>query len=102
MAEATTGLQPETRSEYGQWLARGVEHQRAGRPIDALLCYRKALSSNSYAIQARYRLGEVLRDLGREEEARSLWRTGLSLRPGHVPLQLSLAGVARRAGEYGE
>jgi len=80
------------RADYGQWLARGWEHQQAGRPIDAMVCYRRALNSNAYAVQARYRLGEVLRDLGRDDEAREAWRAGLSLQPEHVRLQLSVAG----------
>ncbi len=90
------------RGDYGQWLARGRAHQQAGRPIDAMVCYRRALNSNAYAVQARYRLGEVLRDLGRDDEAREAWRAGLSLQPDHLRLQLSLAGAARRAGAHAE
>ena len=93
---------PMVRADYGQWLARGWEHQQAGRAIDAMICYRRALNSNAYAVQARYRLGEVLRDLGRDDEAREAWRAGLSLQPEHVRLQLSLAGAARRAGAHAE
>ncbi len=104
MTDATAGIPGEgtARTEYGQWLARGLQHQQAGRQIDALVCYRRALSANAYAVQARYQLGKVLRNLGREEEARSVWRSGLTLQPGHALLQLCLAGAARRAGEYGE
>jgi len=90
------------RADYGQWLARGWEHQQAGRPIDAMICYRRALNSNAYAVQARYRLGEVLRELGRDDEARDAWRAGLSLQPEHLRLRLSLAGAARRAGAHAE
>jgi protein O-GlcNAc transferase len=90
------------RADYGQWLARGWEHQQAGRPIDAMVCYRRALSSNAYAVQARYRLGEVLRDLGRDDEAEAAWRAGLLLQPEHVRLQLSLAAAARRSGAHTE
>ena len=90
------------RADYGQWLARGWEHQKAGRPIDAMVCYRRALNSNAYAVQARYRLGEVLRELGRDDEAREAWRAGLALQPQHMRLQLSLAGAARRAGAHAE
>jgi protein O-GlcNAc transferase len=90
------------REDYGQWLARGRAHQQAGRPIDAMVCYRRALKSNAYAVQARYRLGEVLRDLGRDDEAQAAWRAGLSLEPGHVRLMLSVAGAARRAGAHTE
>jgi predicted O-linked N-acetylglucosamine transferase (SPINDLY family) len=89
-------------TEYGQWLVRGREHHQAGRLIDALLCYRRALGANAYAVQARYRLGEILHELGRDDEARAVWRSGVMLLPGHIPLQLSLAGAARRAGAYDE
>jgi len=104
MSEATAEA-PNTgtrATEYGQWLSRGREHHQAGRLIDALLCYRRALGANAYAVQARYRLGEILRELGRDDEARAVWRSGVMLQPGHVPLQLSLAGAARRAGAYDE
>ena len=30
-------------SEYEQWVARGRAHQGEGRPIDAMLCYRRAI-----------------------------------------------------------
>src|ERR1700746_2304714 len=100
-ASATSNSGTKT-TEYGQWLTRGREHHQAGRLIDALLCYRRALGANAYAVQARYRLGEILRELGRDDEARAVWRSGVMLQPGHVPLQLSLAGAARRAGAYEE
>src|SRR6266700_2236185 len=90
------------REDYAKWLARARKHQLAGRPIEAMVCYRRALSSNSYAVQARYRLGEVLRDLGRPEEARAAWLAGLALSPGHLQLLLSLATTARQAGAHVE
>ena len=90
------------RADYGQWLARGWEHQQAGRPIDAMICYRRALNSNAYAVQARYRLGEVLRELGRDDEAHATWRSGLALQPEHLRIQLSLAAAAHRSGAHGE
>lgn len=103
MSDAAAGSVSErTPTEYGQWFARGLEHQKADKPIDALVCYQRALTANPYAIQARYRLGQVLRDLGKDREARATWRAGLALQPGHVPLQLCLARAARRAGEYDE
>src|SRR5215471_8939496 len=103
MSEAASETSSTARTtEYGQWLARGREHHQAGRLIDALLCYRRALGANAYAVQARYRLGEILHELGRDDEARAVWRSGVMLLPGHVPLQLSLAGAARRAGAYDE
>jgi predicted O-linked N-acetylglucosamine transferase (SPINDLY family) len=90
------------REDYGQWLARGWAHQQAGRPVDAMVCYRRALRSNQHAVQAQYRLGEVLSTLGRHEEARTAWRAGLALNPGHLRLLLNLAAWARHRGDYAE
>ena len=90
------------REDYGQWLARGWEHQQAGRPIDAMICYRRALHSNQHAVQAQYRLGEVLAKLGRHAEAHNAWSAGLALNPGHLRLLLNMAGHARHRGAYPE
>jgi predicted O-linked N-acetylglucosamine transferase (SPINDLY family) len=90
------------REDYGKWLERGRKHQEAGRPIDAMVCYRRALKSNQYAVQAQYRLGEVLHALGQNEEALAAWRRGLAMNPDHERLLLSYGGAARRAGAHTE
>jgi tetratricopeptide (TPR) repeat protein len=90
------------REDYGQWFARGRAHQKAGRPIDAIVCYRRALRSNRHAVQTQYRLGEALRDIGRHEEARRAWRAGLALAPEHGGMLLCAAEAARRTGAYNE
>ena len=46
----------------------GVAYQQAGRPIDAMLCYRRALKANRNSVQAQFHLGEVLRALAREDD----------------------------------
>ena len=83
-------------SEYGEWLARGQAHQQAARPIDAMLCYRRALKSNRNAVQVQFQLGEVLRDLGRREEALSAFRMALTWQPQHLPSLIALADLLRR------
>jgi protein O-GlcNAc transferase len=88
--------------DYGQWFARGRAHQKAGRPIDAIVCYRRALRSNRHAVQTQYRLGEALRDIGRDDEARRVWRAGLALAPEHGGMLRCAADVARRVGAYDE
>jgi protein O-GlcNAc transferase len=88
--------------DYEQWLSRGLAHQKAGRPIDAMVCYRRALKSNAYSVQAHFQLGEVLHALGREEEATAAWVAGLALAPAHPGLLLRVAGAARRAGKHAE
>ncbi|MEP6997806.1 MAG: tetratricopeptide repeat protein, partial [Betaproteobacteria bacterium] len=84
------------------WIARGQAHQRAGRTIDALVCYREALAANRYAIQAHCRLGELLRDLGRDSDAFDAWRTVLTLQPRHLPTLLAFGAAARRIGKTAE
>src|SRR5439155_1227768 len=86
------------RADYAKWLARGHEHEQAGRPIDAMVCYRRAINSNKHSVEAQYRLGQLLRGLGRNKEARAAWRGGLALSPGGERLLLGVAGTARRAG----
>ena len=81
---------------------RGQAHQRAGRTVDALLCYREALAADRYAIQAHFHLGEVLRDLGRDSDAFDAWRTVLTLQPRHLPTLLAFGAAARRIGKTAE
>ncbi len=82
-------------AEYGEWLARGEAHQQAARPIDAMLCYRQALKSNRNAVQAQFQLGEVLRDLGRREEALAAFRMALTWQPQHLPSLVAVADLLR-------
>ena len=85
-------------ADYGEWLARGQAHQQAGRPIDAMVCYRRALKANRHAVQAHFHLGEVLHALGSDDEARAAWRQAITWQPRHVPSLFFLADAARRAG----
>ena len=82
-------------ADYGEWLARGQAHQQAARPIDAMLCYRQALKSNRNAVQVQFQLGEVLRDLGRREDAIAAFRMALKWQPKHLSSLVALAGVLR-------
>jgi tetratricopeptide (TPR) repeat protein len=86
-------------ADYGEWLARGQAHQQAARPIDAMLCYRQALKSNRNAVQVQFQLGEVLRDLGRREDAIAAFRMALKWQPKHLSSLVALAAsweTARR------
>src|SRR5450755_825282 len=84
-------------AEYGEWLARGQAHQQAARPIDAMLCYRQALKSNRNAVQVQFQLGEVLRDLGRSEEALAAFRMALTWQPQHVGSLIAVGDLLRSA-----
>ncbi len=63
--------------EYAQWLARGRAHQAENRPIDAMLCYRRALRVEARASAPHFHLGEVLWQLGRIPDAIAAWREAL-------------------------
>ena len=52
---------------FGAMVATVLIPYLTGRAIDAMICYRRALNSNAYAVQARYRLGEVLRGMSGSE-----------------------------------
>ena len=65
--------------EYAEWLRRGGAHLEAGRIIEAVLSFRRAIASspagaNAGAAEARFRLGEMLWHLGHNEDAIQSWR----------------------------
>ncbi|MEP6942304.1 MAG: tetratricopeptide repeat protein [Betaproteobacteria bacterium] len=85
---------------YGEWLARGVAHQRAGSTIDAMLCFRQALSVNRHAVLAQFHLGETLSALRMPQQAVDAWSSALAMQPQHLPTLLALAGELHRAGVH--
>jgi len=87
---------------YASWFMRGRAHQKAGHPIEAMVCYRQALQSNAHSARAHFRLGEVLRELGDPAEARVVWQAGLAVNSGHLPILLALATEARGRGALDE
>ena len=78
-------------SAYEDWLFRGRTHQAHGRPIDAMLCYRRALRAQGEASDARFHLGEVLWQLGRVPDAIAAWRDAAAVRADHLAPSLALA-----------
>lgn len=77
--------------DYVQWLERGRAHQREGRAIDAMLCYRRAARADPRASDPHFVLGEVLWQLGRPTEAIMAWRESLRLAPAHLAPAQALA-----------
>jgi len=57
-----------TAADEVAWRARGQAHQRAGRNVDALLCYREAVAADRYAIGREH--GAVAVDMETETVAR--------------------------------
>ena len=77
-----------TASEYREWMDRGRAHQRAGRPIDAMLCYERAARGNLGSSDPQFALGEVLWQLGRLPDALAAWREASRISRNHMaPVQ---------------
>ena len=91
-----------TADDSAEWLARGEAQRKAGRPVDAMLAYRRALRSKEHAVQAHFHLGELLHDVGRDAEAFAAWRAALTQQPEHVPSLLAFAAAMRRSGDFAE
>ncbi len=85
--------------EYAQWFARGQAHQREGRAIDAMLCYRRAARADPRASDPHFVLGEVLWQLGRPAEAIVAWREGSRLAPAHLAPAQALAEALLATGD---
>ena len=63
-----------TAEASAEWLARGRKHQSQDRPADAMLCFRRAVREDPQSAKARFRLGQVLWQLGRQADAIAVWR----------------------------
>ncbi len=85
--------------EFAQWLARGRTHQWEGRPVDAMLCFRRALRAEPRASDPRFHLGEVLWQLGRIPAAVSTWREASEIAPDHLAPHLALAEALLATGD---
>ena len=84
---------------YDRWMARGRAHGSEGRPLDALLCYRRAAQADGTTADVHDRLGEVLWRLGRTQDAAAAWREAVH-RDAHAlaPAQ-ALAGALLALGD---
>ena len=92
-------------SEVADWIARGRAHQREGRPVDALLCFRRASRADPRAADPHFVLGEALWQLGRLPEAVGAWQEAARVDPAFLaPWQaisealLATGDDARRCG----
>ena len=85
---------------YARWLGRGRAHQTAGRPIDALLCYRRALREAPQGVDAQFHVGEIAWHMGNRAEAIAAWRVASDRAPRHVPSSHALADALAANGEF--
>ena len=90
-----------TFERYAQWLSRGRTHQTAGRPIDALLCYRRALREAADGADAQFHAGEIAWHLGNHAEAIAAWRRAVAGSPQHLPSWHALADALAATGDLG-
>ena len=58
-------------------LRRGLNFERAGRYSEAATAYREAVAADPGALEARLRLGVVLRELGLDDEANGMFLSAL-------------------------
>ena len=84
---------------YGEWLARGRDHQAHGRAIDAMLCFRQAMRADPDASDARFHLGEVLWQLGQIPAAIAAWRDTAASNADHLAPRLALAEALLVTGD---
>ncbi|MGE5667452.1 MAG: tetratricopeptide repeat protein [Betaproteobacteria bacterium] len=86
-------------ARYAEWLARGRAHQAEDRPVDALLCYRRALRELTGGVDAWFHIGEVSWQLGNPDDAIAAWRKACESAPGHARSCHALAEAHAAAGE---
>ncbi len=85
---------------FGNWIARGLAHQREGRPADAIPCFRRAAREDPQSPLPHFHLGEVLWQLGLGADALAAWRSSAHLGPTFVPPRLALCEAAMVQGEF--
>jgi len=89
-----------TLERYSTWLAHGRAHQAEGRPIDALLCYRRALREAPDGIDARFHLGEIAWHLGNAGDAIAAWEGVVARSTGHRPSLHALTDAYAATGQF--
>lgn len=70
------------RAEADRLVDVGLNAQAAGRPLDAVAAYKKALQSNPLSLDAHMNLGTVFTSLGQQRSAVVHLKRALSLAPG--------------------
>ena len=87
-------------SVYADWLQRGLGHLSAGRSIDAILCFRRAIAADPGAADVRFRLGEALWQLGLVDEAIQSFRDVAQADAGFVAPRMAVAEAELGRGDY--
>ena len=85
---------------YAEWLSRGRTHQAQGHPVDALVCYRRALHDYPGGADAQFHIGEIAWHMGHPDDAIAAWRSACALAPGHVASWAALAEALAAGGAF--
>ncbi len=85
-----------------QAFQRALEHQQAGRFVQAEQAYREALGVHPDWLGALNNLGNVLQSLGRHAEAETCFRDGLALAPDFAEGLYNLGNTLRSLGRQDE
>ena len=86
-------------AESADWLARGRTHQWEGRPVDAMLCFRRASRADPRAPDPLFVLGEVLWQFGRVPDAVAAWREATRLDAAFLAPWQALAEASLGSGD---
>jgi Flp pilus assembly protein TadD len=78
-------LDPQFVFEYNRALAA----ERAGRYEEAVSAYGESIRINPHSIDVHIRVGLILRELGRDEEANRAFLAALDLQRAGIPLPRS-------------
>ena len=85
--------------ECAEWIERGRNHQRERRPVDAMLCFRRASRADPRAPDPFFGSGEVLWQLGRLADAIAAWREAARLDASFLAPRQALAEALLATGD---
>ncbi len=86
-------------AECAEWVARGRTHQWQGRPVDAMLCFRRASRASPRTADPHFELGEVFWQFGRVHDALAAWREAARLNPAFLAPWQALAEASLATGD---
>ena len=85
---------------FADWVLRGRAHQQAGRPADALPCFRRAAREDPRSPLPLFHLGEALWQLRLADDAQRAWQASAGLDRAFAPPRLALAEAALTRGDF--
>mmetsp|Transcript_30435 Transcript_30435/g.40199 ORF Transcript_30435/g.40199 Transcript_30435/m.40199 type:complete len:370 (-) Transcript_30435:394-1503(-) len=74
----------------------GCQHEQVGETEKAISCFQKCLEYAPHSIEANFRMGEILRDSGKGEDAELYFQQVLSLDEDHYESLVSLGLIMWR------